>query len=115
MDSNRDNEYLVSVRAYDATNRYGSLDVTVTVRGENEADPVVTGSQSLSFRENTAVATRLYTYRATDADRDTTITWSVRGQDGNDFDIDRDDGVLTFRRNRTTSSRPTRTRTMSTW
>ena len=97
VDSNRDNEYLVSVRAYDATNRYGSLDVTVTVRGVNEADPVVTGNQSLSFRENTAVATRLYTYRATDADRDTTITWSVRGQDGNDFDIDRDDGVLTFK------------------
>ena len=97
VDSNRDNEYLVSVRAYDATNRYGSLDVTVTVRGVNEADPVVTGSQSLSFRENTAVATRLYTYRATDADRDTTITWSVRGQDDNDFDIDRDDGVLTFK------------------
>ena len=96
VDSNRDNEYLVSVRAYDATNRYGSLDVTVTVRGVNEADPVVTGSQSLSFRENTAVATRLYTYRATDADRDTTITWSVRGQDGNDFDIS-ETGVLTFK------------------
>ena len=97
VDSNRDNEYLVSVRAYDETNRYGSLDVTVTVRGENEADPVVTGSQSLSFRENTAVATRLYTYRATDTDRDTIIVWSVRGQDGSDFDIDSDDGVLTFK------------------
>ena len=97
VDSNRDNEYLVSVRAYDETNRYGSLDVTVTVRGENEADPVVTGSQSLSFRENTAVTTRLYTYRATDTDRDTIIVWSVRGQDGSDFDIDSDDGVLTFK------------------
>ena len=96
VDSNRDNEYLVSVRAYDATNRYGSLDVTVTVRGVNEADPVVTGSQSLSFRENTAVATRLYTYRATDADRGTIIVWSVRGQDGNDFDIS-ETGVLTFK------------------
>ena len=100
VDSNRDNEYLVSVRAYDVTNRYGSLDVMVTVRGENEADPVVTGSQSLSFRENTAVATRLYTYRATDADRDTIIVWSVRGQagnnDGNGFGIS-DAGVLTFK------------------
>ena len=100
VDSNRDNEYLVSVRAYDATNRYGSLDVTITVRGENEADPVVTGSQSLSFRENTAVATRLYTYRATDEDRDTIIVWSVRGRagnsDGNDFDIS-ETGVLTFK------------------
>ena len=98
-DSNRDNEYLVSVRAYDATNRYGSLDVTVTVGSENEAAPVVTGNQTLSFRENTPITQRLYTYRATDADRNTTITWSVRGQsgsdDGNDFDIS-DTGFLTF-------------------
>ena len=98
-DSNRDNEYLVSVRAYDSTNRYGSLDVTVTVGSENESAPVVTGNQSLSFRENTPITQRLYTYRATDADRNTTITWSVRGQngsnDGNAFAIS-DTGVLTF-------------------
>ena len=98
-DSNRDNEYLASVRAYDATNRYGSLEVTVTVGGENEAAPVVTGNQSLSFRENTPIAQRLHTYRATDADRNTTINWSVRGQDGSDdgdaFAIS-DTGVLTF-------------------
>ena len=30
-DSNRDNEYLVTIRAYDSGNRYGSLEVTVTV------------------------------------------------------------------------------------
>ena len=98
-DSNRDNEYLVAVRSYDATNRYGSLEVTVTVGSENESAPVVTGNQSLSFRENTATTTRLYTYRATDADRNTTITWSVRGQngsnDGNAFAIS-DTGELTF-------------------
>ena len=98
-DSNRDNEYLVSVRAYDASNRYGSLEVTVTVGSENEAAPVVTGSQSLTFRENTPTTQRLYTYRATDADRNTTITWLVRGQDGSNeggaFDIS-ETGVLTF-------------------
>ena len=98
-DSNRDNEYLVSVRAYDSTNRYGSLEVTVTVGSENEADPVVTGKDIFSFRENTPVTQRLYTYRATDADRNTTITWSVRGQSGSDdgdaFAIS-DRGVLTF-------------------
>ena len=88
-DSNRDNEYLVTVRAYDASNRYGSLDVTVTVGSENEADPVVTGDQTLSFRENTAITTRLYTYRATDMDRGTMITWSVDGTDGGDFEIQR--------------------------
>ena len=88
-DSNRDNEYLLTVRAYNGST-YGSLDVTVTVTDTNEANPVVTGSQNLSFRENTATATRLYTYRATDMDLDTEIMWSVRGTDGNDFDINED-------------------------
>ncbi len=94
-DSNRDNEYLVSVRAYDSGNRYGSLDLTVTVTDVNEEAPVVTGRTSLSFRENTTTETRLYTYRATDSDRNTSFTWSVEGDDGGAFAID--EGVLTFR------------------
>ena len=85
-DSNRDNENLVTIRAYNGST-YGSLDVTVTVTDENEAEPVVTGRDTLSFRENTATTTRLHTYRATDTDRDATITWSVRGTDGGDFTI----------------------------
>ncbi len=85
-DSNRDNEYLVTIRAYNGST-YGSLDVTVTVTDRNEAAPVVTGRDTLSFRENTATTTRLHTYRATDTDRDTEITWSVEGDDGNDFTI----------------------------
>ena len=93
-DSNRDNEYLVTIRAYNGST-YGSLDVTVTVTDENEAEPVVTGRETLSFRENTTTETRLYTYRATDLDRDTTIAWSVEGDDRDDFEID--EGVLTFK------------------
>ena len=85
-DSNRDNEYLVTIRAYNGST-YGSLDVKVTVTGRNEAEPVVTGRDTLSFRENTSAGTRLYTYRAADADRDTTIAWHVRGRDGDDFTI----------------------------
>ena len=92
-DSNRDNEYQVTIRAYNGST-YGSLDVTVKVTDENEAAPVVTGRDTLSFRENTPVTTRLYTYRATDTDRDTEITWSVEGDDGNNFAIE--EGVLTF-------------------
>ena len=83
-DSNRDNEYLVTIRAYNGST-YGSLDVTITVRDENEAEPVVTGRETLSFRENTATTTRLYTYRATDMDRNTTIIWTVEGDDGGEF------------------------------
>ena len=92
-DSDRDNEYLVTIRAYNGST-YGSLDVTVTVNDENEAAPVVTGRDTLSFRENTAVDTRLHAYRATDGDRDTSFTWSLDGDDADDFLID--EGVLTF-------------------
>ena len=91
-DSNRDNVYLVTVRAYDGR-VYGSLDVTVTVRGENEAAPVVTGRNGLTVRENTS--STLSTYRASDADRNTVFTWSVQGVDGSAFMID-ERGALTF-------------------
>lgn len=83
-DSNQDNVYLVTVQVSDGR-YYGSLEVTVTVIDQNAAEPVVTGSTALSFRENTPVTTRLYLYRVTDADRGTAFSWSVRGSDSNDF------------------------------
>ena len=74
---------------------------------------MVTGRETLSLRENTAVETRLHTYRATDGDRDTSFTWSLEGDDADDFLID--EGVLTFRAPRPiTSSLPTGTRTTCT-
>ena len=94
-DSNRDNVYEVTIRAYNGS-VYGSLDVTVTVTDRNESDPVVTGRDTLSFRENTT--SNLHTYRVTDMDRGAEITWSVRGTDGGDFTIS-DTGELSFSRN----------------
>ena len=91
-DSNRDNAYQFAVRAYDGR-YYGTSDVTVTVTNENEHDPVVTGRDTLTVRENTTSS--LYTYRATDGDRNTVILWSVTGDDQDDFDISTQ-GVLTF-------------------
>ena len=92
-DSDRDSVYEVTVRGHDSQ-AYGNLDVTVTVTPVNEHDPVITGRETLSFRENTAVETRLHTYRATDGDRDTSFAWSLEGDDAGDFAID--EGVLTF-------------------
>ena len=91
-DSNRDNVYLVTVQVSDGR-YYGSLEVTVTVTDQNESAPVVTGQDTLSFRENTT--STLYTYRVTDMDRGAEITWSVRGADGDDFIIS-DEGALSF-------------------
>ena len=91
-DSNRDNVYLVTVQASDGRN-YGSLDVTVTVTDQNESNPVVSGRDMLSVRENTT--STLYTYSARDMDRDAEIMWSVRGADSDDFTIG-DKGELSF-------------------
>ena len=92
-DADRDSVYEVTVRGHDSQ-AYGNLEATVTVTPVNEHDPVVTGREDLSFRENTAVETRLHTYRATDGDRDTSFAWSLGGDDADDFAIH--EGVLTF-------------------
>ena len=94
-DSNRDNVYLLTVQASDGRN-YGSLDVTVTVTDQNESNPVVSGRDTLSVRENTT--STLYTYSARDMDRGAEIMWSVRGSDSDDFAIS-DTGELSFSSN----------------
>ena len=93
-DSNRDNEYLVQVRASDGQYT-GRLDVTVTVTDVNEPPEFNTSSlskTSFSYAENRTSA--LYTYRATDPEQ-ATIIWSVSGTDDDDFDIS-ETGMLTF-------------------
>ena len=94
-DSDRNNEYLVTVRAYDGR-YYGSKDVTVTVEDENEPPTITTTSSSATaLRQNENVTSRLYTYRATDPERET-ITWSVEGADKDFFTIDESGGQLYF-------------------
>ena len=94
-DSNRDNVYLLTVQASDGRN-YGSLDVTVTVTDQNESNPVVSGRDTLSVREN--ITSTLYTYSARDMDRNAEIMWSVRGADSDDFTIS-EEGELSFSSN----------------
>ena len=90
-DSGGNNEYLVTVVATEEGGLRGTLDVTITVRDVNEG-PTVTGDEAPSFPENGVRA--VATYRATDPERDT-VTWSVSGTDGDDFEIS-ETGVLTF-------------------
>ena len=95
-DSNRDNEYLVTVRASDGR-YYGYLEVTVTVEDINEAPDITTTSRTaFTYREN-ATAT-IYTFSATDPER-ADISWSLSGPDDDDFTVTGDSrgrGVLTF-------------------
>ncbi len=66
-DFNRDNDYLLTVRASDGQYT-GTLDVTVTVNAINGA-PTVTGDATLSYPENTATTRVLDRYTAADPER----------------------------------------------
>ena len=94
-DSNRDNEYLVTVRAYDGS-AYGNMDVTVTVSNVNEHDPVIRSGSRASFSYREEGTSTLYSYSATDQDKDDTITWTTAGSDGTLFEFD-DRNTLKFR------------------
>ena len=91
VDSNLDNEYLVTIVATDQDNLQGMLDVSVTVSDVNEA-PSVTGIATTSFPENSIRS--VATYRATDPENDS-LTWSTGGADGDYFNIS-STGELTF-------------------
>ena len=91
-DSDRDNEYEVTVRASDGRVN-GTFDVTVLVEDVNEAPDFRSGSKtSFTYRENRTSA--LYTYRATDPEQGK-VSWSLRGDDAGDFAIG-ETGILTF-------------------
>ena len=92
-DSNRDNIYIFSVRAYDGR-YYGYQEVTVTVEDVNEAPEFNSGSRTeFTYRENGTSA--LYTYRATDPEGGP-VTWSrATNNDGGFFTIDQQ-GRLAF-------------------
>ena len=86
-DSNRDNIYVFVVQASDGA-VYGSFEETVTVTPVNEAPAITTaGGSATELSQDENRASRLYTYRATDPERET-ITWSVGGADGHFFAID---------------------------
>ena len=92
-DSNRNNEYLVTVRASDGQYT-GMLNVTVTVRDVNEA-PVLDGPDTVDdFPENASTSRQVARYTASDPER-ATVTLSLTGTDSDDFTL-ASNGVLTF-------------------
>ncbi len=73
----------------------GTFAVTVELTDVDEP-PQVSGDDALTFPENTAAATVLETYRATDPEGvHTTFTWSLAGTDRGDLEISAA-GELTF-------------------
>ena len=84
----------VVVRATDGSGAIRNIPVTITVNDVNDK-PKVSGPAEVTLEENSGDA--VGTYTATDQDGDA-VTWSVDGEDFNDFKIDPTSGVLTFKK-----------------
>ena len=92
-DANRDNDYSVTVVASDGSNA-ATLDVTLTNYTGPEEPAITTTSNPSPYQENGTRA--VYTFRARDP-QGRPVTWSLQGDDANDFSITSDGGVLSFR------------------
>lgn len=92
-DANRDNDYSVTVVASDGSNN-ATLGVTVTVTNYTgpEEPTITTSSNPSPFQENSTRT--VYTFRARDP-QGRPVTWSLQGDDANDFSIT-STGALTF-------------------
>ena len=97
-DSNRDNEYEVTVRASDGQ-VYGTFEVMVTVEAVDEVPGVPEWTAGTPSHTGRTAPLILYTYRATDPEG-ADVSWSVNGgTDGEDFAITTDSSgrvVLSF-------------------
>ena len=101
-DTAMNNSYVVAVKVVDNGTPQGSdtHEIIVRVTNVNEAPTIDAGSDSFSVDENTATATLVQTYEASDVDASTTLTWSLEGEDAGDFTFTKNadgDGELKFR------------------
>ena len=91
-DDNTDNEYLVTVEAFDGTNT-GTLDVRVTVTDANEPPAFDEETATRTIAENTGIGTNIgAAITASDPDDGATLTYTLGGDDAASFDIDTSSG-----------------------
>ena len=96
-DDDEHNDYQITIKADDGPggDDPGSLDLTVTVKEVNEP-PAITPTGNITRLENSTGA--VADYSAADPEGVTdTFTWSLSGDDADDFNLHEQAGVLTFR------------------
>ncbi len=99
-----DNIYEVEIQAEDASGNASTQTISVTVNDVDEAAPVFSNSVvDVNANENTSTSTVVFDANATDANGanpntdDAGITYTLGGDDADDFDIDPDTGQVSFR------------------
>ena len=91
-DADTDGVYKVTVQVSDGSNT-DSADLVVTLQNVTELLSAITGSATASHAENDAV--RVGAYSASSAEDADGVTWSLSGDDSDDFEIA--GGVLRFK------------------
>ena len=94
--------HAITITATDPWGGNGTIGVTVTVEGVNEAPMIDSGPTRRDHEENTVVdgASPIADYEATDIDADDTaaeLTWSLEGEDDAQFNLTEGTGELTFK------------------
>ena len=92
LDHDTKGTYTVVVTAADPSGLSDTITVTITVTDENEP-PEIDGNSSVYYPED--LTDPVATYTATDPENGT-ITWSLAGDDSEDFTIGSSTGVLIF-------------------
>ena len=93
-DADRNNVYLVTVGASDGPNT-GTLEVTITVTGVNEAPAFAAETATRTVPENTEPGQPVgAAVSATDPETGDTLTYTLGGTDADAFDIDGSTGQL---------------------
>ena len=93
LDHERKPTYQVSVTARDPSGLSDAQSVTITVEDVDEA-PVITGPTGPGYAEDRTDAVARYMARDPEGED---FRWSLGGIDADDFDIDEDSGVLSFK------------------
>ena len=89
QDAGANNVYNATVKVADAGGLSDTRAVAVTVTNVNEAPVFVAEPDDFNVDENTAITTIIKSYSARDVDANTTLTWSLEGEDKDDFVITR--------------------------
>lgn len=91
LDSDQDNEYLVSIAATDALNNMATLDLVIAVADKDENAPVLSTQSPISHEENQTAITVI------DASDESALTYSISGgEDAGLMQIDPSTGALSF-------------------
>ena len=97
LDSDKDNDYRLTISAHDPIGNQAQQSLTITITNLNDNSPTFVNSTPglILVPENTSATTILYTASATDLDGDT-IAYSLSGTDAAHFNLDPETAALSF-------------------